>query len=78
MELSNYELELILQAVRTEREKVEKEYVQAMQTALEKNKYNRDDHPLYGVGDTLTVLQRFNNLMIKLEDERANRNKSVF
>ena len=49
-----------------------------MQTALEKNKYNHDDHVIYGVGDTSMVLQRINNLMIKLEDELRNRHEPIF
>lgn len=75
MELSSYELEIILQAVRTEREKAEKEYIQAINAGLDNLKYNRNERILGGISDSLTVLQRFNNLIIKLEDELRNRIK---
>lgn len=78
MELNIWELEVISQAVRNEREKAEKEYMQAINTGLDKLKYNRNEQVIYGVSDSLTTLQRFNNLMIKLEDELRKRHNSVF
>ena len=73
MELNRYELEIILQAIRNERSKVEQEYIQGMNAELEKIKYNRKGElTIYGVAETLTTLQRFNNLVIKLEDELRN------
>lgn len=78
MELSNYELEIILQAVRNERSQAERNYIQAMKTEMDTFKNGNDERLLYGVADRLTVLQRFNNLMIKLEDELQKRHNSVF
>lgn len=73
MELSNWDLEIILQSVRNEREKAEKEYIKAIETGLDRLKYNNKDQVFYSVSSSLTMLQRFNNLVIKLEDELNNR-----
>ncbi len=70
MILTKFELEILLNAVRKEREIVEKDYIMSIKAELEKDKYNRDDKCLrFGIGETSKNLQTVNGLLIKLEEE---------
>lgn len=72
MVFSKFELEILLSAVRNEREHVEKDYIMSIKTELEKNKYNDNTKSLsFGVGETSKDLQVINGLLIKLEEELA-------
>lgn len=70
MVFNKFELEILLNAVRNEREIVEKDYIISIKTELEKNKYDDNSRCLsFGVGETSKNLQVINGLLIKLEDE---------
>ena len=70
MVFNRFELEIVLNAVRKEREIVEKDYITSIKTTLEKNKYNNDTKCLsFGVGETSKNLQVINGILIKLEGE---------
>lgn len=70
MVFNKFELEILLNAVRNEREIVEKDYITSIKTELEKNKYDDNSRCLsFGVGETSKNLQVINGLLIKLEDE---------
>lgn len=70
MVFNKFELEILLNAVRKEREIIEKDYIMSIKTELEKNKYNNnDEHLKFGVGETSKNLQVINGLLIKLESE---------
>lgn len=68
MVFNRFELEILLNAVRKEREIVEKDYITLLKTELEKNKY--DDNAKYlSLGETSKNLQVINGILIKLEGE---------
>lgn len=70
MVFNKFELEILLNAVRKEREIAEKDYIMSIKTELEKNKYNNNgEHLRFGVGETSKNLQVINGLLIKLEGE---------
>lgn len=69
MVFSKFELEILLSAVRKEREHVEKDYIMSIKSELEKNKYNNNEQVLFGVGEISKNLQVINGLLIKLEEE---------
>lgn len=70
MVFNKVELEILLNAVRREREIVEKDYVTSIKTELEKNKYDNNTKCLsFGVGETSKNLQVVNGILIKLEGE---------
>lgn len=72
MELNRYELETILQALRNEGMVVGKQYILSLKEELNKTNYNKDDIGIY-TSNTALMLQRFNNLIIKIEDELGRR-----
>lgn len=70
MVFNKVELEILRNAVRREREIVEKDYVTSIKTELEKNKYDNNTKCLsFGVGETSKNLQVVNGILIKLEGE---------
>ena len=70
MVFNKFELEILLNAVRKEREMVEKDYITSIKTELEKNKYDNNTKCLsFGVGETSKNLQVVNGILIKLEGE---------
>lgn len=70
MVFNKFELEILLNAVRKEREIVEKDYITSIKTELEKNKYDNNTKCLsFGVGETSKNLQVVNGILIKLEGE---------
>lgn len=70
MVFNKVELEILLNAVRKERETVEKDYITSIKTELEKNKFDNNTKCLsFGVGETSKNLQVINGLLIKLEGE---------
>ena len=69
MVFNRFELEILLNAVRKERETVEKDYITSIKTELEKNKDYKDKCLCIGVGETSKNLQVINGLLIKLECE---------
>lgn len=70
MVFNKVELEILLNAVRREREIVEKDYITSIKTELEKNKFDNNTKCLsFGVGETSKNLQVINGLLIKLEGE---------
>ena len=70
MVFNRFELEILLNAVRKERETVEKDYITSIKTELEKNKYDNNTECLsFGVGETSKNLQVVNGILIKLEGE---------
>lgn len=70
MVFNRFELEILLNVVRKEREIVEQDYITSIKTELEKNKYNDNAKSLsFGVGETSKNLQVINGLLIKLEGE---------
>lgn len=73
MELNNFELEIILGSLRRERERAEKDYIEALKKEINKNPYNHEDKVCVGVAESFLFLQRFNNLIIKCEDELRKR-----
>lgn len=73
MELNKYELEMILQAVRNGRNHVARDFEEAIKSIDKKLKDG--ECLMYGVAETLEVLQRYTNLILKLEDELMERNK---
>ena len=70
MVFNKFELEILLNAVRKEREIVEQDYITSIKTELEKNKYDNNTKCLsFGVGETSKNLQVVNGILIKLEGE---------
>lgn len=70
MVFNKVELEILLNAVRKEREIVEKDYITSIKTELEKNKYDNNTKCLsFSVGETSKNLQVVNGILIKLEGE---------
>ena len=70
MVFNRFELEILLNAVRKERETVEKDYIISIKTELEKNKFDNNTKCLsFGVGETSKNLQVINGILIKLEGE---------
>ena len=70
MVFNKFELEILLNAVRKERELTEKDYIMSIKTQLEKNKDNNNYECVrFGVGETSKNLQVINGLLIKLEEE---------
>lgn len=70
MVFNRFELEILLNAVRKERETVEKDYITSIKTELEKNKFDNNSKCLsFGVGETSKNLQVVNGILIKLEGE---------
>lgn len=70
MVFNKVELEILLNAVRREREIVEEDYITSIKTELEKNKYDNNTKCLsFGVGETSKNLQVINGILIKLEGE---------
>lgn len=72
-ELSNFELEAIMQSVRSERKRVEKDFTEAIKISQEKHR--ETEYVVYGVAETLELLQKFNNLIIKIENELERRRR---
>ena len=68
MVFNKFELEILLSAVRKEREIVEKDYITSIKTELEKND-DKDGCVCFGVGETSKNLQVVNGILIKLEGE---------
>lgn len=68
MVFNKFELEILLNAVRKEREIVEKDYITSIKTELEKND-DKDECVHFGVGETSKNLQVVNGILIKLEGE---------
>ena len=69
MVFNKFELEILLNAVRKEREIVEKDYTMAIKAELEKNKDNKDECVCFGIGEASKNLQVVNGIIIKLEGE---------
>lgn len=70
MTFNRFELEILLNAVRKEREHVEQDYINSIKTELDKYKLNNDTKCLsLGVGETSKNLQAVNGIIIKLEGE---------
>ena len=70
MTFNRFELEILLNAVRKEREYVEQDYINSIKTELDKYKFNNNTECLsLGVGETSKNLQVFNGIIIKLEGE---------
>lgn len=70
MVFNRIELEILLNAVRKERETVEKDYITSIKTELEKNEFDDNSKLLcIGVGDASKNLQVINGILIKLEGE---------
>ena len=70
MTFNRFELEILLNAVRKEREYVEQDYINSIKTELDKCKFNNDTKCInLGVGETSKNLQVFNGIIIKLEGE---------
>lgn len=68
MVFNRFELEILINSIRKEREIVEKDYITLLKTELEKNKY--DDNAKYlSLGETSKNLQVINGILIKLEGE---------
>jgi len=75
MQLNSVELEMILAGLRKERERATQDYVESLKQTINKNPYNTDKVCI-GVAESLQFLQRFNNLIIKCEDELRKEIKS--
>ena len=77
MNLNDFELQIVLQSVRTERVKAEKDFEEAIKNVTSVKRFENDEKNsmcvVCGVAETLEVLQRFNNLIIKLENEAKKR-----
>ena len=73
MELSNFELEVILQSVRSERKRAEKDFTQAIK--ISQTRHRETEFIAYGVAETLEVLQKINNLITKVESELERRRR---
>lgn len=69
MVFNRFELEILLNAVRREREIVEKDYITSIKTELETNKGDNTKCLSFGVGETSKNLQVVNGILIKLEGE---------
>ena len=70
MTFNRFELEILLNAVRKEREQVEQDSINSIKTELDKYKFNNNTECLsIGVGETSKILQLFNGIIIKLEGE---------
>ena len=70
MTFNRLELEILLNAVRKEREQVEQDYINSIKAELDEYKFNNDTKCLScGVGETSKTLQAFNGIIIKLEGE---------
>lgn len=70
MVFNKFELEILLNAVRREREIAEQDYIVSIKTELEKNEYDSNSKCLsFGVGETSKNLQAINGILIKLEGE---------
>lgn len=70
MVFNRVELQILLNAVRKERETAEKDYITSIKTELDKNRYDNDSKRLcFGVGDTSKNLQVINGILIKIEGE---------
>ena len=70
MTFNRFELEILLNAVRKEREQVEQDYINSIKTELDKYKFNNNTEYLsIGVGETSKNLQAVNGIIIKLEGE---------
>lgn len=74
MVFNRFELEILLYAVRKEREIAEKDYIMSIKTELEKNKDNKGECVCFGVGETSKNLQVINGILIKLEGEIGKHN----
>ena len=73
MELSNFELEVILQSVRSERKRAEKDFTEAIK--INQTRHRETEFIVYGVAETLEVLQKINNLITKVESELERRRR---
>ena len=70
MTFNRFELEILLNAVRKEREQVEQDYINSIKTELDKYKFNNNTECFsIGVGETSKNLQAVNGIIIKLEGE---------
>lgn len=70
MTFNRFELEILLNAVRKEREQVEQDYINSIKTELDKDKFNNDIKYLsLGVCESSKNLQAINGIIIKLEGE---------
>lgn len=69
MVFNRFELEILINSIRREREKVEKDYIMSIKKELDKIKYDDNDKILCGIGDTSKNLQAINGILIKLENE---------
>ena len=71
MTFNRFELEILLNAVRKEREQVEQDYINSIKTELDKYKFNNNNTECLsiGVGETSKNLQAVNGIIIKLEGE---------
>lgn len=70
MTFNRFELEILLNAVRKEREHVEQDYINSIKIELDKYKLNNNTECLsLGVGETSKNLQAVNGIIIKLEGE---------
>ena len=67
MEFNLYELEIIIAGVRKERAVAEKHYVESLKKDINKSPYSNESKNEFA--EDLFILQRFNNLLIKLEEE---------
>ena len=75
MYFNSLELEMILAGLRKERERATQDYVESLKQTINKTHYDTDKVCI-GVADSLQYLQRFNNLIIKCEDELRKEIKS--
>ena len=71
MTFNRFELEILLNAVRKEREHVEQDYINSIKTELDKYKFNNNNTEYLSirVGETSKNLQAVNGIIIKLEGE---------
>lgn len=67
MEFTIPELALMLSAIKEKRVKPELDFIKAMEISHER--HDKDEFLIVGVAETFEILQKFNNLIIKLEEE---------
>lgn len=67
MEFNLFELDIIIAGVREGRNSSEKRFVESLKKDISKSPYS--DNKKNDFAEDLFVLQRYNNLLIKLEEE---------
>lgn len=70
MVFNKFELEILMRAIRREREMVEKDYIMATKNELNKDNDNgKTGYICIGLGEASKNLQVVNGILIKLEGE---------